>query len=219
MKIIRAALIILIVIISAIGLSSFVKNHKTEQERQELLDQYKKEVAVKNDLLKDDLSPKSNQGDISISPTPLKPDTEQYKKEQPQESSSDPLKNYDVIGRIKINKINVDYAILGETTEETLNLSITRFVGNEVNRPGNLVLAGHNMKDGSLFGRLKELGQGDTIELYDRAGTARKYQVYKIYEVEPTDLEPLDQETDGKCIVTLLTCTNHAKQRLIVKCK
>lgn len=220
MKFIRAALIILILIISAIGLSSFVKNHKTEQERQELLDQYKKEVAEKSDLLKDDLSPKSDQGDILISPTPLIPDTEENKKEQPpQEISSDPLQNYDVIGRIKIKKINVDYAILGETTEETLNLSITRFVGNEVNRPGNLILAGHNMKDGSLFGRLKELTKGDIIELYDRAGKVRKYQAYKIYEVEPTDLEPLDQETDGQCIVTLLTCTNHAKQRLIVKCK
>lgn len=218
MKFVRAVLIILLILIAVMSFNKYTEKRTAQKERQELLNSFINDSS-KNDLLKDDLSPKGNQGDIDISPIPLKPDTDQNKKEQPQESSSVQLKNCDVIGRIKINKINVDYAILEETTEETLNLSITRFVGNEVNRPGNLVLAGHNMKDGSLFGRLKELAKGDNIEIYDRAGTARKYQVYKIYKVEPTDLEPLDQETEGQCIVTLLTCTNHSKQRLIVKCK
>lgn len=219
MKLVRTALIILVGLLLSISIGNYINKHNFNNERQELLEKYENDIAEKTDLLKDDLSQKNYIGDNNISPINSSADKSQNDQSKKLQEKGYSKKDYKVIGRIKINKIKVDYPIIDETTEETLDISITKFVGDKINLPGNLVLAGHNMKDGSLFGRLKELIQGDTIELYDQKGVVRQYKVYKIYIVEPTDLTPLDQETEGKCIVTLLTCTNHGEQRLILKCK
>lgn len=130
---------------------------------------------------------------------------------------NDPVKKYKVIGRIKIDKIQIDYPIIDTTTAESLNISVTRFCGSNINGPGNCVIAGHNMKDGSIFGNLKKLTPGDTVKLYDSTGSMQQYKITDTYTVDPTDLNPLDQETDGKTIITLITCTTNGKQRLIVK--
>lgn len=51
---------------------------------------------------------------------------------------------YKVIGIIKIPKIDLEYPILEKTNKESLNISITKFWGNEINEIGNVTLAGHN---------------------------------------------------------------------------
>ena len=51
---------------------------------------------------------------------------------------------YKVIGIIKIPKIDLEYPILDKTNKESLNISITKFWGNEINEIGNVTLAGHN---------------------------------------------------------------------------
>lgn len=54
------------------------------------------------------------------------------------------LGGYKVIGIIKIPKIELEYPILEKTNTESLNISITKFWGNEINEIGNVTLAGHN---------------------------------------------------------------------------
>ncbi|HBJ2623688.1 class D sortase [Clostridium botulinum] len=134
------------------------------------------------------------------------------------ESKTD-LKLENVIGKIIIDKLNLDYPILSGSTEENLNISITKFYGSNINCVGNCVLAGHNMKDGSLFGRLSELSEGDNIILYDTSGNEKTYKVFNIKVVDPTDLSVLSQLTDKNRIVTLITCTNQGKSRLILQAK
>lgn len=51
---------------------------------------------------------------------------------------------YKVVGIIKIPKIDLEYPILEKTNKESLNISITKFWGNEINEIGNVTLAGHN---------------------------------------------------------------------------
>lgn len=218
MKIVRAALIILIVFIIAESIGIYKNHWIAQKERQELLNTFNNDLKEKGDLLKDDLSRLKGQGDIYVSPKPLHSEIGENNQEVAiGEEDTKQGKNYSVIGRIKIDKIDIDYPVLDKTTQETLNISITLFYGRGINQPGNVILAGHNYKNGQLFGRLKELRQGDKFELYNAAGQMNQYKVYKTYLVEPTDLEPLSQNTDGKKIVTLITCANHSKQRLIVK--
>lgn len=121
------------------------------------------------------------------------------------------------IGKIIIDKLNLDYPILEGSTEENLNITITRFYGSKINSIGNCVLAGHNMKDGSLFGRLSELSQGDIISLVDYSGSKKDYKIFNISVADPTDIAVLSQSTDNKRIITLITCTNQGKNRLIIK--
>lgn len=51
---------------------------------------------------------------------------------------------YKVVGIIKISEIDLEYPILEKTNKESLNISITKFWGNEINEIGNVTLAGHN---------------------------------------------------------------------------
>lgn len=124
-----------------------------------------------------------------------------------------------VVGKIVINKISLDYPILEGATEDNLNISITRFYGSQINTLGNCILAGHNMKDGSLFGRLWAMTKGDNIILYDNLGNKKEYKVFNIKVIVPTDLSILSQNTNHSRWITLLTCSNYGKERLIVQAK
>lgn len=124
-----------------------------------------------------------------------------------------------VVGRIVINKIGLDYPILEGATEDNLNISITRFYGSKVNTVGNCILAGHNMKDGSLFGKLKAIENGDSIILQDNSGIKKEYKVFSIKVIEPTDFSILFQDTNSNSWATLLTCTNNGKSRLVIVAK
>ena len=61
-------------------------------------------------------------------------------------------KGYKVVGIIEIPKINIKYPILNKTNDDSMQYSITKFAGGEVNSIGNFVVAGHNYIDGSIFG-------------------------------------------------------------------
>ena len=60
---------------------------------------------------------------------------------------------------------------------------------------------------------------GDEVELTDLNNKTITYTVYNKYVVEPTDVTCTSQLTNGKKELTLITCTNYGKQRLVVKCR
>lgn len=122
-----------------------------------------------------------------------------------------------VVGIIKIPKINLEYPILETTSKETLNLSITKFWGNKVNEVGNVTLAGHNNLNGTMFGKIKKLEEGDIIELTDIQNVTLKYKIFKKYVIDPNDISVILPEQEGVREITLITCTNGNKNRLIIK--
>ncbi len=130
---------------------------------------------------------------------------------------------YVTVATINIPKINVNYPILdGETdtteeTEELLKMSPTRFWGPEPNEEGNFCVVGHNYRNTKFFSKVPTLVNGDIIEITDLSGRTIKYRVYDKYEVDPTDVSCTSQLTNGQKEVTLITCTNDSKKRVIVK--
>ncbi len=126
--------------------------------------------------------------------------------------------NYEVLGVLKIDKINLEKNILDQTTDESLNLSVTKFYGPELNEVGNFCITGHNYKN--LFGYLDNLELEDTFEITDKAKSRKiTYKVYDKHIVNTDELDCLSQETDGKKEVTLITCTPGGITRLIIKAK
>jgi len=120
-----------------------------------------------------------------------------------------------IVGKIAIPSLHINYVILDETTEENLDISITKVTGPDMNKQGNLVLAGHNMRNGSLFGKLKTATKADAIFLTDEKGQETEYTIVKMYTVKDTNLAPLEQNTKSVQL-TLITCTDNNKERLIV---
>lgn len=128
-------------------------------------------------------------------------------------------KGYDVIGVIKIPKIELQYPIISENSKEAMDISITRFFGNGVNEVGNLTLAGHNNYDNTMFGKLDKLEIDDIIQLTDTNKNTKEYKIYKIFKTTPDDSSVVSTEEFGTREVTLITCSNGNKERLIVKAR
>ena len=128
-------------------------------------------------------------------------------------------KTYEMVGSINIPSINVDYPILSETSDSLLKVSVCKFWGSNPNEIGNLCIAGHNYRNKRFFSKVPTLSVGDIIEITDLNKKTLKYSVYDKYTVDPEDTSCTSQITNGKKIVTLITCTNDSKQRVIVQAK
>lgn len=126
---------------------------------------------------------------------------------------------YKVIGIINIPKIEIEYPILEKTNKESLDLSITKFFGEKINQKGNVVLAGHNRLNNTMFGKIDKLEKGDIIELTDSQMVTVKYQVFDKYIVDPNDISCIYPVDENAREVTLITCSNRDKNRLIVKAR
>lgn len=124
---------------------------------------------------------------------------------------------YYTIGRINIPKIGVDYPIFSEFTVDLLKTSPCRFWGSDPNKEGNCCIVGHNYLNTKFFSKVPTLEYGDIIEITDVSRKTIKYSVYTKYEVDPEDTSCLDQDTDGRKEITLITCTNDGQKRVIVK--
>lgn len=127
--------------------------------------------------------------------------------------------NYTIESIVRIPRLEIEYPVISETSEELLKISVNKYWGPAPNEVGNYCVVGHNYKSKKMFGRLSEAVNGDIIELADINGNIVKYSVYDRYIVEPTDTSCTSQLTNGRKEVTLITCTNYGKQRLIVKAR
>lgn len=134
-------------------------------------------------------------------------------------------KGYKISGIVKIPKINIEYPILEignidpESAKAPMKKSIIKYWGENVNDYGNLSIAGHNNKDGTMFGKTKKLQKGDIVELTDLHGQTIQYSIYDIFVTDPNDVSILLPKDELIREVTLITCTNGNKQRLILKAK
>ncbi|MCI8384430.1 MAG: sortase [Clostridia bacterium] len=132
---------------------------------------------------------------------------------------------YKTVATINIPKINVTYPIIdgptdsAEETEDLLKISPTRFWGPEPNEVGNFCIVGHNYRNSRFFSKVPNLIEGDTIEITDLSGKMIPYKVYTKYQVDPTDVSCTTQLTNGRKEITLITCTDDSKYRVVVKAR
>lgn len=122
------------------------------------------------------------------------------------------------IGIVEIPKIDVKAGILKGTDDYTLGYAIGHF--EETVMPGevgNCALAGHSNYIGAeYFKNLHKLKKGDKINI-TTSKDKYTYSVTEIFEVDPSNIEVLEQTKDAT--LTLVTCTPGAKKRVIVKGK
>lgn len=127
--------------------------------------------------------------------------------------------NYDTEAVFSYPKLGISYPVLSEESEALLKVSLCKYWGPSPNKVGNYCIVGHNYKSGKMFGKMSMAKTGDEVQLKDLSGNTITYSVYNIYIVEPTDVSCTSQLTNGKRELTLITCTNYGKQRLVVKAR
>lgn len=127
--------------------------------------------------------------------------------------------DYTVEATVRVPRLDIEYPVISETSEELLKISVNKYWGPAPNEIGNYCIVGHNYKSKKMFGRLSEVVSGDIVELEGVNGKTVEYSVYDIDVVDPDDTTCTSQLTNGRREVTLITCTNYGTQRLVVKAR
>ena len=124
----------------------------------------------------------------------------------------------DIIGKLKIPKLNIEAEIKEGTDLDTL----ASYIGHFKNTPlwdGNVALASHNRGSQVVhyFEGIHLLQEGDEIIYITNLGE-RRYSVYNTKEIESTDWS-VTADTEEN-ILTLITCVaNQPEKRLCVQAK
>lgn len=127
---------------------------------------------------------------------------------------------YDVIGTIEIPAIDIKYPIIPDyqSSINSLNVAIVMLYPSNIglNEVGNTVLAGHNYRNGTFFSNNKRLQEGDKIYITDTSGERVEYAVTRKYETSTSDSTYMNRDTNGKREISLTTCTDDTRGRLII---
>lgn len=231
------SLFIVFILVSAAIYAEYDKS-KGEQESQELLSDFNSGIEAnkqndttiaKNNLLlvvlDDEEVAEAEEGlpEESREVGTLK--TEKKSSDLKVQTSKEGGYKYTKIASINIPKINVNYVVIDgqtdseEETEALLKISPIKFWGPEPNKVGNFCIVGHNYRNTKFFSKVPTLENGDIIEITDYTGKTLSYSVYDKYQVVPEDLSCTSQLTNGKKEITVITCTDDSKERVVVKAR
>lgn len=213
--------ILVIVIIAIVGLLIYFgidvyKKYYIQQASEEVVKEFQNTVDKNEDTTEDNI-PLNNIGP-GIDLNTL------YQDNQTQTGGSGvKYMGYDVIGTIEIPATDVEYPIIpdDQASIDSLNVAIVKLYPSNLglNEVGNTVLVGHNYKNGTFFSNNKNLKNGDAIYITDTSGRKIKYEIYNKYETSTYDSEYMNRETNGRREISLSTCTDDTKGRLIIWAK
>ena len=197
----KAFITLIIIGVSLIGTALFI-DFKSKSIQDNLVQKYEEKM-YSNSSVK-----------YSIPETPE--NTE--KKEDIKDTFTQPNNNKkneknDVIGILEIDSIGVKAPIV--LGEENLDYVVAKYrSSSDFGELGNVILAAHNNMRGAIFRNLHKLKIGATVKIISD-NKEFEYKITNRYIVEPNDTSKINFSNDKKEI-TLITCTNHAKQRLIL---
>ena len=206
--------ILVVVVIAVVGLITFLgydiyKDNKNKKETTHALEEFE-EIVTENEGKENIELP-----EIEIKPTENLETTN--KGETNKTNKKIQFKGYNVEGKIEIPAINLEYPILEKTTPSSIEQSVAiMYTENGLNKPGNTVIVGHNYRSGAFFGKNDRLKEGDKVYIKDNSGNRLKYNIYNIYETSPDDSDFIRRDTKGKREISLQTCTNNSKGRLVI---
>ena len=134
-------------------------------------------------------------------------------------------KSFAVIDTV-LDKPIAEFDNAEEVFDELLKISAVKFWGPNPNQVGNYCIIGHNYTSAynpslrhKMFSHVKELEEGDMLELRGLNGEVVRYKIYSYSVVEPNDTKATSQRTNGKRELTLITCTDNVRGRIIIKAR
>lgn len=127
-------------------------------------------------------------------------------------------KGFVMLGYITIPKTNVKQPILDTVTPDSLNTAVAVLYPSnpQLNQPGNVVIIGHNYRNGQFFSDNDKLSVGDKILIKDNSGKELTYTIYQKFQTSEQDTSFYTRDTKGAIEITLSTCTDDSKERIII---
>ena len=204
--------ILVIVIIAIVGLLGFLaydfyQNYIITKDTSDFVDNFQGDVTD------------GEANDNSLADTDGNPLDDMEDSNTGSSSTRRTYKGFGVVGTMEIPATNFKYPILEKVTKKSIETAVAFLYGSGINQPGNSVIIGHNYRNGLFFSNNKKLNIGDKIYITDNTGTKLTYTIYNKFETTPEDTSFYQRDTGGKPEVTLSTCTDDSKARLIICAK
>ena len=204
--------ILVIVIIAIVGLLGFLaydyyQNYMITKDAADFVDEFEGEGT--------DGEAQENTVADTDGTNPL----EQIKDSNTSTKSKRTYKGFGVLGTMQIPATNFKYPVLEKVTKKSIETAVAYLYGSGLNQSGNTVIIGHNYRNGLFFSNNKKLKVGDKIYITDNDGKKLTYTIYNKFETTPEDTSFYQRDTGGKPEVTLSTCTDDSKARLIIFAK
>ena len=208
--------ILVIVIIAIIGLLGFLafdyyQNYVSSKDATDFVDNFNGEVSSNGDTNSTD----TNAVDNETNPF----DQIQSQSTGNGSSVKKTYKGFGVLGTMEMPATNFKYPVLDTVSPKSIETAVAFQWGAGLNQPGNSVIIGHNYRNGKFFSNNKKLQIGDKIYITDLDGNKVTYTIYDKFETSETDTSFYQRDTQGKPEVTLSTCTDDSKARLIILAK
>ncbi len=206
--------ILVIVIIAILGLLGFLgydwyKNYFLENDAEKFVQDY-----ANNNQSSSDEGQNTTSDENATNPIDS---IEKVDNSSTSGNSKPQYKGFNVIGTMEIPATNFSYPILeAPPSKKAIETSVAMLYGAGVNQVGNTVIIGHNYRNGLFFSNNKKLNNGDKIYITDNDGNTLTYTIYNKFETTPEDTSFYQRDTNGKPEVTLSTCTDDSKARLII---
>ena len=212
-KLLTVALIVGIVII--VGVLAFfgfqlVRNYYINKNAEEAVERFEGEITNNN------TTEEENTTTNTVAPTLGIENILIYNNSSETDTNTKMYKGFPMVGTIEIPAINLKYPVLEEASKSAIEVAVAVYYGPGLNEVGNTTIVGHNYRNGTFFSNNKKLVEGDKVYITDNSGTKVTYVIYKTYTTAPEDSEYLDRDTQGKREISLTTCTDDAKSRLII---
>lgn len=195
-KLIKIVGIILVILIISLAICIIIPFNKKKQNENNKQDVYSENVNVEEHEVINSIENSNDVGNnepIDYEPTNL-------------------------IGILKIPKINIEAEIMEGTDESVLANYIGHFQ-NTSTWNGNVALASHNNGESvsHYFENINQLIEGDEIIYITNLGE-RRYTVFSVREISDTDWSITEATTEN--ILTLMTCiTGSPEKRLCVQAR
>ena len=118
-----------------------------------------------------------------------------------------------------LSKILEKYPVLEKVTKGSIESAVAILYGPGLNKEGNTVIVGHNYRNGQFFSNNKKLANGDKVYITDTDGNKLSYTIYNKFETTAEDTTFYTRNTNGAREITLSTCTDDSKRRIIIFAK
>ena len=117
-----------------------------------------------------------------------------------------------MLGVLKIDDIDIQEPIFQDVTEINLINGVATAQEPSTLDAQNVVIAGHSVQGvGIRFNNLNKIKIGTKVQIISK-DKLRTYEVSRIYDVMPTQVEILDQHEGKDKILTMFTCDNYNPQ-------
>ena len=117
-----------------------------------------------------------------------------------------------MLGILKIDSVDIEEPIFQDVTEINLINGVATAQEPSTLDAQNVVIAGHSVQGvGIRFNNLNKIKMGTKVQIISK-DKLRTYEVSRIYDVMPTQVEILDQHEGKDKILTMFTCDNYNPQ-------